>query len=154
MKEMALRAYYGAYIVKGFFYLPQEQSLYHVKNNRQYRFFDEFILLLNKKHKEERSVQYYANAMHITPKYLSAIVKTFTQLTASQVIDQYVIFAIKQSLYSNQHNIKTISAEYNFPSQSFFGRYFKRLTGMSPNVYIKHHNIKSINFNQPNSQEE
>ena len=92
--------------------------------------------------------------MHITPKYLSAIVKTFTQLTASQVIDQYVIFAIKQSLYSNQHNIKTISAEYNFPSQSFFGRYFKRLTGMSPNVYIKHHNIKSINFNQPNSQEE
>lgn len=154
MKEMALRAYYGAYIVKGFSYLPVEEFINHVKNNRQYKFFDEFILMLNQKHKEERAVQYYANAMHITPKYLSAIVKTFTQLTASQVIDQYVIFAIKQSLYSNKHNIKTISAEYHFPSQSFFGRYFKRLTGMSPNVYIKHHNIKSINFNQPNSQEE
>ncbi|MDE6000520.1 MAG: helix-turn-helix domain-containing protein, partial [Bacteroidaceae bacterium] len=85
---------------------------------------------------------------------LSTIVKTFTQLTASQVIDQYIISAIKQSLYSNKQNIKTISEEYHFPSQSFFGRYFKRLTGMSPNDYIKHHNIKSISFNQPNSQEE
>lgn len=154
MKEMALRAYYSAYIVKSFSYLKEEEIISHMKNYRQYKFFDEFILMLNQKHKEERAVQYYADAMHVTPKYLSAVVKTFTQLTASQVIDQYIISAIKQSLYSNKQNIKTVSEEYHFPSQSFFGRYFKRLTGLSPNDYIKHHNIKSISFNQPNSKEE
>ena len=110
--------------------------------------------MLNAEHKKERSVQYYAQQMGITPKYLSAIIQTFTGLTASQVIDQYVIYAIKQTLYTNEHNIKTISKEYNFPSQSFFGRYFKRIVGVSPNEYIKSNHIKSINFVKKDNKEE
>ena len=46
----------------------------------------------------------------------------------------------------NNKTIKEMSDDFNFPSQSFFGRYFKRIAGMSPNYYIKQHNIKSINF--------
>ncbi len=148
MKEMTLRAYQGCYIAKLFSYVKEDDIINHVKNSRQYQFFNNFISKLNEKHRQERSVQFYANELNITPKYLSAIVQNFTGLTASQVIDQYVIFAVKQTLYSNKANIKTISKDFNFPSQSFFGRYFKRITGMSPNEYIKQNNIKSINFVQ------
>lgn len=146
MKEIVLRAYQSAYIAKFFSFSLENNIVNYVKNTRQYKLFNEFINLLNQYHKQERSVQYYAQKMQITPKYLSSIIQSYTRLTASQVIDQYVVYAIKQTLYTNERNIKTISAEYHFPSQSFFGRYFKRITGMSPNEYIKHHNIKSINF--------
>lgn len=146
MKEIVLRSYHTALLSKMASLINAEDDIAHVKNTRQYKFFRDFMIKLRDGHMKERSVQYYANAMNITPKYLSAIVLNFTGITASQVIDQYVAFAIKQKLYTNQNNIKSISKEFNFPSQSFFGRYFKRITGFSPNEYIKRHNIKSINF--------
>lgn len=152
MKEQVLRAYQGAYLAKFFSFMLPDGLVNHAKNTRQYKFFNEFLHRLHADYRKERSVQYYADVMHITPKYLSAIAQSYTGLTASQVIDQYVIYSIKQLLYTNERNIKAISSEFNFPSQSFFGRYFKRITGMAPIEYIKQHNIKSINFAQ--SQQE
>lgn len=154
MKEYALRAYQAAYVIKLSSFARPENDVNYMRNTRQQKFFNDFICMLNKEHRKERSVQYYANLMQITPKYLSAIVQSITGLTASQVIDQYVVYAIKQVLYTNEHNIKSISKNFNFPSQSFFGRYFKRITGMSPNEYIKQHNIKSINFEHSLHKEE
>ena len=148
MKEIVLRAYLSAYIAKFFSVAKDSDIINYTKGNRQYKFFCDFLSLLNEQHRTERSVQYYADHLHITPKYLSNIIRKYTGLTASQAIDQYVIFAIKQTLYRNEHNIKKISEEYNFQSQSFFGRYFKRITGLSPNAYLKLNNIKSINFVQ------
>lgn len=147
-KEVVLRAYLGAYVAKFFSLLGGTEPVNYVKNSRQYAFFNEFLKLLNQYHKEERAVQFYAQTLGITPKYLSNIVHKYTNLTASQAIDQYVVYAIKQTLYNNEYNIKKVSLEYNFQSQSFFGRYFKRITGMSPNAYLKQNNIRSISFIQ------
>ena len=151
-KEVVLRAYLGAYVAKFYSLLGGTEPVNYVKNSRQYAFFNEFLKLLNQYHKEERAVQFYAQTLGITPKYLSAIVHKYTNLTASQAIDQYVVYAIKQTLYNNEYNIKKVSMEYNFQSQSFFGRYFKRITGMSPNAYLKQNNIRSISFIQQNKE--
>lgn len=146
MKEIVFRSYQAAFVAKFFSFAVPENIINYVTNDRQYKLFNDFLVLLNYKHKEERSVQYYAGILCITPKYLSTVVLKYTGMTASSVIDQYVVFAIKQSLYVNDRSIKKVSLEYNFPSQSFFGRYFKRITGLSPNEYIKQNNVKSINF--------
>lgn len=146
MKEMVFRALQAGYVSLLFSFISPDSYVLPAKNSRQLTFFNLFLERLSEHHKEERSVQFYANLLNITPKYLSTIAQTFSGLSASQVIDQYVIHAIKQSLYTNSVNIKTISSQYNFPSQSFFGRYFKRVTGMSPNEYIKNHNRKSLSF--------
>lgn len=148
LKEIVLRSYQAAYIAKFFTFAKEENIINYVKNSTQYHIFKQFLDLLNQQHRKERSVQYYANQLNITSKYLTTVVDKFTGLTASQAIDQYVVFSIKQTLYCNESNIKAISMEYNFPSQSFFGRYFKRITGLSPHEYLKQYNIKSINFVQ------
>lgn len=147
-KEVVLRAYQAAYAAKFFSLIEGTERVNYVTNSRQYTFFNEFLNLLNQHHKTERAVQFYAKKLGISPKYLSTIVFKYTGMTASQAIDQYVVYAIKQTLYNNEYNIKKVSAEYNFQSQSFFGRYFKRITGFSPNAYLKQNNIKSINFEQ------
>jgi len=41
----------------------------------------------------------------------------------------------KALLKSTNKTVEQISDELNFPSQSFFGKYFKRVTGMSPKEY-------------------
>lgn len=146
MQEMALRAYHTANLAKLISASKSAEIIEHISNSRQNTFFKRFIEVLSRDHKKERSVQYYAGQLNISPKYLSAISQTHTGLSASQVIDQYVTLAIKQTLYAHEYNIKTLSKEFNFPSQSFFGRFFKRVTGMSPNEYIKKNNRKSLNF--------
>lgn len=146
MKEQVLRSLQTAYVSLLFSFISPDSYIRKEKNSRQYIFFNLFLERLSEHHKSERSVQFYANLLNITPKYLSTIAQAYSGLSASQVIDQYVIYAIKQTLYANYANIKTISTQYNFPSQSFFGRYFKRITGMSPNEYIKNHNRKSLSF--------
>lgn len=148
MKEMVFRALQTAYVSLLFSFVKPDSYVRQEKNSRQLSFFNMFLERLSEHHKTERSVQFYANLLNITPKYLSTIAQTYSGLSASQVIDQYVIYAIKQTLYANHANIKTISSQYNFPSQSFFGRYFKRITGMSPNEYIKNHNRKSLSFDK------
>lgn len=154
MKEAVFRAYHTAYIAKLFSLVTKDDLIPHIKNSKQDLLFNEFITKISQQYKQERSVQYYANTLGITPKYLSTITQAIAGCSASIIIDQYVTYAIKQALYINEHNIKAISKEFNFPSQSFFGRYFKRVVGMSPYEYIKQYNRKSLNFIQTNKQED
>lgn len=138
MKEASIRALTSALIMKFYILKPEMTEIHHFdENSRQQQFFTRFLEFLSIYCKSERSVQFYADKLHITPKYLSNITNVFTGHSASVVIDHYVIFNIQQTLYINEFNIKRVSELYHFPSQSFFGRYFKRITGMSPNSYVK-----------------
>ena len=78
MQELALRAYHTANLAKLFSSLSSAEIIEHVSNSRQHAFFKQFIEVLSRDHKKERSVQYYANQLGISPKYLSAISQTHT----------------------------------------------------------------------------
>ncbi|MDR2805936.1 MAG: helix-turn-helix domain-containing protein [Dysgonamonadaceae bacterium] len=77
----------------------------------------------------------YASKLCLTPKYFSKIIKDNSGISASEWIDNYIILEAKALLKSTNITILQISDELNFPSQSFFGKYFKRVTGMSPKSY-------------------
>jgi AraC-like DNA-binding protein len=77
----------------------------------------------------------YADQLCLTPKYFSKVIKDNSGASASEWIDNYVILETKALLKSTNMTILQISDELNFPSQSFFGKYFKRVTGMSPKSY-------------------
>ena len=91
--------------------------------------------LLMKHYKDSRSVSFYADKLFLTPKYLSATLKAVTGKKAGQLIDDYVLLQAKVLLRSSDMTIQQISEELNFANQSFFGRYFKQLTGMAPTKY-------------------
>lgn len=138
MKEASIRALTCAFVMKVYLNKSNMSEIKHFDDDsRQQQFFSRFLEFLSIYCKHERSVQFYADKLHITPKYLSNITNIFTRHSSSVVIDHYVIFNIQQTLYVNEFNIKKVSEMYHFPSQSFFGRYFKRITGMSPNAYVK-----------------
>ena len=73
--------------------------------------------------------------MFITPRYLSTIVQAVSGETAKNIIDKHVILEIKVLLESTELSIQEIANRLQFPDQSFFGRYFKKHTGISPMNY-------------------
>ena len=75
---------------------------------------------------------------HLAPRYFSAIIKEKSGSNALQWIVQMVITEAKQLLENSDLSIKEIAARLNFPTQSFFGKYFKQYVGVSPKEYRNH----------------
>ncbi|KAA6344491.1 Arabinose operon regulatory protein [termite gut metagenome] len=71
-------------------------------------------------------MEFYANKLCITPKHLSKVIKESSDRSAIEWIDSYVMLEAKALLKSTNMTIQQISDELNFPSQTFFGKYFKR----------------------------
>jgi AraC-like DNA-binding protein len=94
-----------------------------------------FIAELSASCERERSVEYYAKQLGITPKYLSLICKKKVGKNASKVIDGAVVNKAKELLTQSGLSIQEVSERLNFVSQSFFGKYFKQRTGISPSRY-------------------
>lgn len=94
-----------------------------------------FLELVQQHYREERLIQYYAGRLCITPKYLSKLVKDHTGRAATDWIEQHVILEARAMLQSSDLSIQQIATTLNFPNQSFFGKYFKRATGVSPKQY-------------------
>lgn len=104
-------------------------------HNRAYAIFDRFIALVSQHYKTERSVEWYSNELCITPKHLSEVVKAVSGKTAGQWITTLVVTEIKTLLKYSPLSIKEIATEMSFPNQSFLGKYFKNVEGISPSDY-------------------
>jgi AraC-like DNA-binding protein len=94
-----------------------------------------FMFLLTKKYTKHRDVDYYAQKLCITPRYLSSVIKEKTGNGASFWINDMIIKKAKSLLYDNKLSIMQISDELCFPNPSFFGQYFKKHTGMTPKKF-------------------
>ena len=108
-------------------------------SNRTDELFNRFLALLREHCSTERSVEFYAQKMGITPKYLSLVCKKKTGYNASKLIDSTVISKAKELLRQQGMSILEVSERLNFVSQSFFGKYFKQRTGISPSRYKAQH---------------
>lgn len=100
-------------------------------------YFKKFMIMLSEHYKQERSVSFYAEKLHLSPKYFTTLIKKTSGQTAAEWINQYVILEAKNLLKYSTMNVQEIAYHLNFPNQSFFGKYFKHHTGMTPSEYKK-----------------
>lgn len=103
--------------------------------NRKDEIFYSFIHEVEKNYKKERNVIFYANQLCISPKYLSSVIHDVSGKYATEWIDDYVILESKALLKTNGNTIKEICNKLNFANQSFFAKYFKQHTGLTPKEY-------------------
>ncbi len=94
-----------------------------------------FIKKLMESFKEERSVQFYADALFVTPKHLTKTVKELTGRTCGQFIDDMVITEAKILLNDLSQSVGNVADALNFSDQFFFSKFFKHRTGLSPTEY-------------------
>lgn len=96
-----------------------------------------FILSVGEDFRKERQVAYYARKLCITPKHLSSVVKDLSGRTAGDWIENYVVLEAKVLLKTTDLTVQEIALQLNFANQSFFGKYFKHHTGLSPSAFRK-----------------
>lgn len=105
--------------------------------SRQEEVFRRFIALVNEYSKRERSISFYADKLCLTPHYLSTVIRQTGGQTVMQWINQAVILEAKVMLKHTDMLVFQVSDELNFPNPSFFSKFFKRMTGMTPAEYQK-----------------
>ena len=103
--------------------------------SRNDEYFSQFMNILGKHYTQERSVGFYAGQLNLTPKYLTTLIRKTSGRTAVEWIDDYVVLEAKNLLKYSTMSIQEIAYSLNFSNQSFFGKYFKSHTGMTPSAY-------------------
>lgn len=107
----------------------------HESSTRDEIIFYNFITVLFNNIKEKHTLNDYAQALHISPNYLSKVIKRASGRTATEWITDCVILNIKAALQESDTPINIISDEFNFPNPSFFTQYFKKYAGVTPKAY-------------------
>lgn len=97
--------------------------------------FKRFLDLIESVYPRPRSVAYYAERLHVTPKYFSSVCKQVGGQKAGNIIARYVLRDIAYLMTHTRKSVKEIACELEFSNLSFFGKYVKKHFGMSPKAY-------------------
>ncbi|MBO9636113.1 MAG: helix-turn-helix domain-containing protein [Chitinophagaceae bacterium] len=98
-----------------------------------------FRKLVAKHYLQKRQVSDYASLLYVTPHYLNDTVKELTGKPASELIYDALIAEAKSHLIQTENTITQIATELNYSDQSYFCRFFKKHTGLSPQEFRKKH---------------
>ena len=133
-KEEIIRHLFSAYYYGLGYYVHNVDQQKSVMTGQQ-EVCEKFISLASEHFKKHRDISFYADKLCMTNKYLSALLKQETGMTVLEWIERFVVLYAKGCLSSTTMTIQEISDELDFPSQSVFGKYFKRVEGLSPKAY-------------------
>lgn len=105
--------------------------------SRKKELFGKFIKELLNSHSVSREVLFYANELGVSSGYLNEICNEVYKHSAKEIIDSAVTTRLKHELSYTTKSIQELADEYNFPSQSYLSRYYKRMTGKTPSEFRK-----------------
>ena len=106
-----------------------------IKLNRKEDLTARFLDLLRLNVKSERSLQFYASSLSVTTGHLTKVIKQVIGKPAGELIDAAVITEAQILLGNPAISVAQAAEELQFSDQSFFGKYFKKHTGLSPSSY-------------------
>lgn len=84
---------------------------------------------------QDHNVVEYADRLCITPKYLTCIARKKTGKSPKELIDQAVLRRAQAGLRNTAKSVKQIGADCGFPNPGYFARFFKRMTGRTPQQF-------------------
>lgn len=131
LKYLILVLFYQLNIIRS----REQKIILDKKTSRQEDIFNSFIKMLNESSFINRNVSYYADQLFIVPRYFSSVIKQVSGKNASQWINEAVVQEAKLMLNHTNKLIYQIADELNFPSSTFFCKFFKRMTGLTPEEY-------------------
>jgi len=94
-----------------------------------------FYQLVEENYEKNLNVSQYAGLLAVTPNHLTQTVSRLTGKSSSQIIKSKQILEIKRLLLHTNLSVTEIASRLNFLDQSYFAKFFKRETGVSPLQY-------------------
>ena len=99
--------------------------------------FEELVRLLETNIISMKQVSQYAELLSLSPYQLNSITKSSVGKTVSDLIDEQIILEAKRHLIATPHQIKEVADNLGYEDPSYFIRFFKKHTGLSPDAFRK-----------------
>ena len=123
--------------------LNYAERFYHrqfiTRNKNSHSILQKMELLLNDYFKNESllnkglpTVQFIADALHVSPNYLSGLLKVLTGQSTQQHIHDKLIEKAKEKLSTSDLTVSEIAYELGFEHPQSFSKLFKTKTNLSP----------------------
>jgi AraC-like DNA-binding protein len=94
-----------------------------------------FKILVNSEFIKLKTPRDYAEKLHITPNYLNGLCKEVLDKTAGEIIRDRVVLEARRMLITTGLTVAEISFQLGFADNSYFGRYFRKASGVPPEKY-------------------
>ena len=111
------------------------EEIESIFGNTPWRIAGDFFMLLSRHYTSWHQVRQYADALNVTPEYLSVIMKECTGTSPKAIIEGQLILAVKSLLERSDLSVKNIASRLHYEDTSHLCKVFRRNTGMSPNEY-------------------
>ncbi|MCC9063398.1 helix-turn-helix domain-containing protein [Flavobacterium piscisymbiosum] len=122
-------------------FLPEEKPQNDVVLHNPKEIYFQFLSLVMENINQHKGVNYYAQKLHISNKYLIQIVKKAVDKTPHEIIDAHLLKEAVVLLGNPAINISDIAYRLRFNSVSAFGRFFKKHSAISPTDYRRLQNL-------------
>ena len=113
------------------------QKLYTVTDlvttdNHHLLVFKQFKKLVETQFNAPFSVKQYASQLHLSAHHLTRLVKTISGTTPGELIAHRRLLEARQLLHFTDLTSSQIADQIGFDDSSYFARYFRKQTGLSP----------------------
>ncbi|MBX0292945.1 AraC family transcriptional regulator [Hymenobacter sp. HSC-4F20] len=95
----------------------------------------EFGSLINQHFRSQRTVQLYADLLHVSPNHLNALCRRHLGKTASTLIQERVLIEARRLLRHTSATIAQVADALGFEDASYFSRYFRTHAGQTPEAF-------------------
>ena len=96
---------------------------------------EELRRLIEAHFRSERNIAFYADKLAITPDRLNDHVKRATGVTAGHLLRRRILTEAKRQLVFTKLSVGEIAYDLAFADPSHFGRFFRKQTGTTPQVF-------------------
>ena len=131
------------HLIRSFFYYLAEPEANHfpkqnsIEMSRNEEITGRFMHLVDTHCEQQHSLDWYADQLCLTTRYVANTVKQTLGVTASSCIEHVLVQRAKTLLYTTNKSIQEIADQLGFQNQSHFGTFFKRHEGLSPAAFRK-----------------
>ena len=116
------------------YYLKEHTPAIEITKSVPYQNFKKLVNIWYERHLD---VSRYAEELGISANHLNALCKQQEGQTASTIIQERLLLESKRLLYNSSLQIKEIAYQLNFEDLSYFNRFFKKKTGLTPLEFRK-----------------
>ncbi|WP_419870418.1 helix-turn-helix domain-containing protein [Chryseobacterium sp. CT-SW4] len=109
----------------------------HNVTSREDEITTSFFTLVREHFKEQHNVQFYADQLFISRKYLTKVINKTMFKSPREIIHQVLAIEARILLKNSNANVGEVAAQLKFPDQASFSKFFKKNTGKSPLEYKK-----------------
>lgn len=141
-KEQQLKPLYLAALLLQLFIIIErsagsDHSSPTVHMHYNYTLYTNFLKMIEDHYDELKLPREYAELLYVTPKYLNTVSKEFSGFTSGELIRNRIVLEAKRLLVNSDLSISEIASCLHFYDNSYFVKFFKKNTGLTPENFRK-----------------